>query len=188
MDEDGLVIDIGASMGIFSLRCAFERNCMVYAYEPSYSSFSILKENVFLNGLENKIQFFNLAVGRKHEKRQFYFKPEHPGGSSLYDTTGTESIVQCTTLKHIFEDNSIKKCDVLKIDCEMAEREIFTNESSDYFKRTSYIALEWHNYDGHLYEDYLRHRGFSTLLTGCGDPPPPYDITFGRGMLYGWML
>lgn len=188
--ENGLVIDIGASMGVFSLRCAKERGCTVYAYEPCSHSFKLLSENINLNNMQNKIKAFKIAIGARNEVRKFYYNPNHPGNSSLYphEAICEEELVNCNTIKSIYEDNNVLHCDALKIDCEEAEREIFTEESKLFFKCTDYVALEWHSYDGHIYGDYLEKLGFSILLTGCGDPSPPYDITFGRGMLYGWRI
>ena len=189
--EGSLVIDIGAHIGTVTLRCAVERGCQVYAYEPSGESFALLVENVGLNGLEDRVSCFNQAIGGRYETRDFYVEETH-GSTSLYlgdnpdfaDLHLKVERVQCTTLKRIFEDNGIEHCDVLKMDCEEAEREVFTEEAEPYFKRVDYLMLEWHNYDGHVYAEYLRRLGFSVVLTGCGDPPPPYDPTFARGMLY----
>lgn len=89
-----------------------------------------------------------------------------------------------TNLRRIFQDNQISECDVLKFDCEMAEKEIFVQEFIPFFRRVDYVMLEWHDYDGHAYADYLSKLGFSTLLAGCGLPQPAYDPTFARGMLY----
>jgi len=191
--EGSLVIDVGAHIGTVTLRCAVERGCRVYAYEPNVESFALLAENVQLNHLGDRVKCFNQAIGRHREIRDFYVEPSS-GSSSFYlgdnpdfaDRNLKVEKIQCITLKDIFEDNDVTFCDVLKIDCEEAEREIFNDEASPYFKRVGYLILEWHNYDGHIYAKYMRRLGFSVKLTGCGDPPPPYDPTFARGMLHAW--
>ncbi len=195
IERGGVVIDLGAHIGTFALRCAVERGCRVYAYEPCPSTYDLLVENVAINGLEGKVIPFKLAIGGAMGKRSFYSRPNHPVSSSLYlhhytkDVPGyLTSEVQCTTLKQVFDENDISECVALKIDCEEAEAEVFSEESEEYFKRTSYVALEWHFYDGRVYAEYLSNLGFSTLLTGCGDPPPPYHISFARGYLHGWRV
>ena len=187
------VIDIGAHIGTFTLRCAKERDCTVYSYEPSPINYGFLKKNIEANNLTNKVKIFNKAIGKKHEKRLFYHNLNHPAGSSFFlgnnPTFKThqliESIIETITLGQIITDNNITHCDIIKIDCEGAEKEIFTANSKPYFKKTDYVILEWHNYDGHIYSQYLQDLGFTTHLTGCGDPPPKYDVTFARGILYG---
>lgn len=193
IERGGVVIDLGAHIGTFALRCAVERGCKVFAYEPNPSTFDLLVENVRLNGLEDQVVPIRAAIGESVGTRKFYSRPNHPVSSSLYlhhysrDVPGylTQEVL-CTTLEKIFRDYNIQECVALKIDCEEAEKEIFTEESKTYFGKTKYVALEWHFYDGRIYADYLAALGFSTHLTGCGDPPPPYDMTFGRGYLYAW--
>lgn len=195
--EGALVIDIGAHIGTVTLRCAVERRCRVCAYEPSCDNFALLVENVGLNHLEDRVKCFNQAIGGRREVRVFHNHPLSSGGGSLSlgenpDFAGLPlkvERVQCITLKDIFEENGLSFCDVLKMDCEGAERDVFTDDADPYFRRVGRVLLEWHNYDGHVYANYLKRLGFSVLLTGCGDPPPPpYDPTFGRGMLYSRRL
>lgn len=195
VERDGLVIDLGAHIGTFAIRCAVERNCKVLAFEPCPSTFELLAENIKLNDLDGKVIPFRSAIGDTVGIRKFYSRPNHPVSSSLYlhhysmDVPGyLTQEVQCTTLKRVFEDNNVSECVALKIDCEEAEKEIFIEESKPYFRKTKYVALEWHFYDGGIYRDYLSELGFSTHLTGCGNPPPPYEMTFGRGYLYAWRL
>jgi len=185
--EKSMVLDIGAHIGTFAIRCAHERKCTVFAYEPSSRNFNLLVKNIELNHLGDKIKVFNQGVAKCSEMRTFYFRPTGPQGSSFFfhaDTPYEEEIAQCITLKRVFEDNHILSCSTLKMDCEEAEKEIFTDEFSSYIKSVDYIIVEWHNYDGHIYAKYLEKLGFSVLLTGTGVPQPKYDGTFARGMLY----
>jgi len=191
VSQNSIVIDLGAHIGTFTLRCAKLRGCEVYAYEPGSESFSLLVENVGLNGLTDRVKCFNEAVGKRYAPRKFYVE-ETQGSSSFYlginpdfkDKPLKLERVQCTTLKRIFEDNGIEECDTLKMDIEGAEREVLNDESKPYFKRVRYVAIEWHNYDGHIYRDYMQQLGFKVLLTGTGIPVPAYSPTFNRGMLY----
>lgn len=188
------VIDIGAHIGTFTLRCAKERGCKVYAYEPCPRSYRLLIKNVEENNLTSNVETFQKAIGGKNEKRPFYTNPEHTADSSFFlgdkpdfkDRPLIESIVETVTLEQIFKDNKLTNCDILKIDCEGAEKEIFSEQSKTFFKNTGYVVLEWHSYDGRIYRDYLSKLGFSTHLTGCGNPPPPYEMTIRRGYLYAW--
>ena len=187
---ESTVLDIGAHIGIFTLRCAKERNCFVYSYEPSIENYSILIENLKINNLEDKVKAYNKCVASKKEMREFYVNPKSPASSSLYLDFYKEyshlspELVQCTNLKSIFEDNRLYQIDLLKMDCEEAEMEIFNDEGKPYFKKMGYIVLEWHNYDGHIYARYLKNIGFDVKLFGTGLPQPKYKRSMVRGMLY----
>ncbi len=123
--ENGIVIDIGGCIGVFSIRCAKERNCTVYAYEPYLESYNLLVYNTMVNGLENKIIAFNKAVSNKKEVRDFYILPNHFAGSTFYIGSGIPYIkekVECITLTDIFKDNNLDRCDLVKLDCEGEEK------------------------------------------------------------------
>ena len=49
----------------------------------------------------------------------------------------------------IFDDNIIKKCNLLKLDCEGAEYEIIDKLPSTYFKMIEKIIIEYHMADSH---------------------------------------
>ena len=190
--ENSVVLDLGAHIGTFALHVAKMRGCTVYAYEPSPDTFKLLLENVKLNKLEGQIKCFKQAVAGKSGIRKFYMVTPYSQGSSLFldehpDVeeliTGRE-MVQCVTLKQVFEEHSIENLGCLKIDIEEAEREVFSEESKPYFYRAEYLALEWHNYDGEKYAEYMRGLGFSVRLTGTGERANVYVPGYARGMLY----
>jgi FkbM family methyltransferase len=185
--KGSLVIDLGAHIGTFTLRCAKERDCFVYAYEPNPHSYDLLVGNIKLNHLESKVKAFNVAVGKSCRMRSFcVYDLQH--GSSFSPDRGYDKLeqiqVRCVNPRAIFQANKISTCDLLKIDIELAEKEIFTDEFVPYLARAKYIILEWHNYDGAFYAEYLKKMGYLVSVTGCGCPAPPYDPTFARGMLY----
>lgn len=178
---DSLVIDIGAHIGTFTLRCATERDCKVYAYEPYFPAFYRLVKNIKLNHVEDKVKPFNLAVAGKSGTRKFYINLTCPAGGILYPFEGLpikQINVQCTTLRDIFFNNNISGCDVLKMDCEGCEREVLTEQFVPYITHCDYITLEWHLYDGPKYAEFLKSIGFSVSLPGIPG--------CARDMLYAW--
>lgn len=75
------------------------------------------------------------------------------GGSSpfhsLYsnEKNGKYLEIKCISFKDIFDENKIERCDILKMDCEGAEFEIFYNTPGEYFKKIKEIRMEYHNID-----------------------------------------
>lgn len=164
--KDGsIVIDIGAHIGTFALRCAIEKDCTIYAYEPCDESYKILLENIHINNLENKIMAYNNAVCGKNEIRDFRVSTEHYAGSSFHMEYKPYYItkVKCITLREIFEDNNIKKCDLLKMDCEEEEKYILLNENTEIIlDRIDKIVLEYHRMiHGKEIADYLKRMKFT---------------------------
>lgn len=190
--EDSVVLDLGAHIGTFALHVAKVRGCKVYTYEPVIDNFNLLAENVRLNNLEDQIKCFKQAVAGESRIRKLWKCGKFSQGSSLFldEHPDAEEIikgfemVQCVTLKQIFDENNIENVGCLKMDIEEAEREVFSEESRPYLSRVEYLALEWHNYDGEKYAEYMRRLGFSVLLTGTGERADVYVPGYSRGMLY----
>lgn len=61
--KDDVVIDIGANIGYYSLLMHNAKK--IYALEPSFKSFSLLKKNILLNNYKNIIPY-NIAIGDKN--------------------------------------------------------------------------------------------------------------------------
>ena len=53
------------------------------------------------------------------------------------------------SLKRIFDDNQIERCNFLKLDCEGAEYEIIKNLPSSYFEKIDKMVIEYHMADTH---------------------------------------
>lgn len=164
--QGGIVIDIGVCIGVFSIRCASERGCIVYAYEPYEQSYKLAVENIKINNLESKIKIFNKAVtGDIYNIRDFYILPNHFAGSTFYPGEGipyTKVKVECTTLNDILKDNNLDRCDMVKIDCEGEEKHILKETDVDTLEKIDKIVLEYHCYaDGKEIMEYLRKMGFA---------------------------
>ena len=61
INEEDVVYDIGANIGIFSLYIAKFKGANVYAFEPESQNYSILNRNIYHNDLQDKIEAYNIA-------------------------------------------------------------------------------------------------------------------------------
>ena len=171
--NNSIVIDIGGHIGTFSIRCANEKNCTVYVYEPCEESYRLLIHNININKLYDKIKAFNKAVSDDNIVRDFYVDTYHYSGSSFYlkdfaeQKTFTRPYhivkVECVTLKQIFDDNNIIHCNILKLDCELEEKRILLDEKSTMsLEKVDKIIIEHHCIsDGKDIAMYLESKGFS---------------------------
>lgn len=143
------IIDIGANIGAFSIYAANQSpKAMIYAYEPNRSNFQILKNNIEENNLHGRVVIHNLGVAAAKGSLKLYISEGSPY-HSIYPSAEKQKYIEmsCCRLKDIFTDNDIKKCDLLKIDCEGAEYEIFYNTPAEYFAKIDRIRMEYHNRD-----------------------------------------
>lgn len=143
------VLDIGAHFGFFSVFAAQQsRGVKVVSYEPSKSTFGILKQNLD-NNLDDENSFaFNFGLSDKSEECIFY-KPEgHDASGTLFKKNlGQASrpvieervrIEKASKIWEVFE-----KYDFAKLDCEGAELPILRC-LGEQIRRLHHIVLEYH--------------------------------------------
>jgi len=128
-EVNGLVLDIGAFSGIYSLVAASaNKQNSIIAFEPHPNNFDLLCKNIQLNGFSN-ITLENLALSNKTGKVAFYNdgRGNRPPGFTLinhrYVDTESSSI-SCATIsfKEYLESNHKEKIlSLAKLDIERAE-------------------------------------------------------------------
>jgi len=140
-----IVIDIGAHVGIFAIYVAKRHpEVSVLAFEPDPVNFSNLLANIAVNGVVN-IVAHQLAVTRDGRPFTLHRPPDNSAAAGGYFTPRdgcAASTVDSITLDEILERNAIRRCKLLKIDCEGAEYEILT--STNVLDRVEWLSGEFH--------------------------------------------
>ncbi|MEM0118112.1 MAG: FkbM family methyltransferase [Conexivisphaerales archaeon] len=139
------IVDVGAHIGIFTVLAARRiPDSKVYAYEPSPYNYQFLVENVKLNGLEKRVHTFSMAVAGEEQDRLLFLHPDTVGNTLYpYPESKFPAVLRhTTTLDKILETNKLERVDLLKIDCEDAELEIFESTDESTFRRITRISIE----------------------------------------------
>lgn len=174
--EDGwTIIDVGAGLGDYTIFVSYRSlSNRVFAYEPFYGSFSLLEENLRLNGISTA-QVFNQAVSGETG----YLQLDLSGGEPLQiqsvdveqekSSSAGASVVPCLCLADVLSSNDLQRCDVLKLDCEGSEYSILFGARDDILARIDRIVMEYHDgiteYDHHDLAQYLREKGYRVKIT-----------------------
>jgi FkbM family methyltransferase len=119
-----VVVDIGACAGEFSAYI-HDHAVTIYALEPYSKHFKELEDNVKEFGLTN-VKPLKLGISGQNGQRQLLI--QNRGGhtiSGVYIPNAQYEDIQTKTLATFMKDEGIDHIDVLKIDVEMAEAEIF---------------------------------------------------------------
>jgi FkbM family methyltransferase len=135
--DNDVCVDVGANIGLATLY--LKNFCKsIYSIEPSPLAYEALNMNV---GRFKNIKTFNHAIYTHNGEIALYgFNNEPPQTSHVgfylnMEQNQTERIiVPCKTLGTFMEENKIKYIDVLKIDVEGSEYEIFCDNTFDEFK------------------------------------------------------
>jgi FkbM family methyltransferase len=141
------IIDAGANIGLTSLyfKMIF-KNALVLALEPNTDSYSLLKINTFLNKFKN-IRSLQKAVWHTTKalvpNTEFRDGKEWSFAVSESDINDTNPKLFGISISDLMEISKLNEIDILKIDIEGAEFEVF-NGKLDFLEKTKYIAIEIH--------------------------------------------
>lgn len=141
------IVDVGANIGSFTILAA-KRGAMVYAFEPLPESYKMLRMNVILNDVEDKVKAFPFAVGEPGKAR-LYITLDRPDWCSLdlsLNNLKEEEFVEVDviSLEQVFQMTGLEHITFLKLDCEGAEREILKEVADRYHSQITWIAGEFH--------------------------------------------
>lgn len=166
LKKEAVVVDLGAHIGIFSVLI----NEKVFAIEPSSDNFSLLLENVKMNksnvvplkiAISNESGWTKLYAGR-HSARYSLIERERSLKSKF-------DIIKTMTLKDLFINQNINKCNLLKIDIEGAEYAVLYSTPREIFRKIDNIFLEIHNIPGEDRNNllkFLKKQGFVLRFGG----------------------
>ncbi|MFN6539328.1 methyltransferase [Nostoc calcicola FACHB-389] len=191
--EGDCIFDVGANIGMFSLFVnQLQEKVKIYAFEPIEKIFDVLNENVRLHYLEKNVFLFNYGLSSENNHEQiFTFYPQMTGNSTskpgeklvnidaVFDKVSNDvedlftdffkdvEQVKCQvrTLSSVIKELGINSIDLLKIDVEGEEYEVFKGiESSDWAKIKQIVA-EVHDRQGKLdrIKEMLTFYGFSQI-------------------------
>jgi len=147
--DNSTIIDIGANAGFFTLFAASRFNdSRILAYEPIPSNFKQLARNRGLNA-DCSIECFQKAVAGHSGTVEIMFDPDDSFTTSatIFQKPHKQNqVIQVPsiTLSDIFIEHSIKRCNLLKMDCEGAEYDIIYNCPLECLSRIDQIAMEAH--------------------------------------------
>ncbi len=122
-NKKGVIVDIGANIGNFSYYM-YNNADVIYSIEANKVNYDMLKMYVDNYNL-TKIKPYHLAIAGADGNRTLY-KHQGCGGYTIFGDAGDEcGTVQAKSLYSFFKDNNITHVDLLKIDVEGTEDEIF---------------------------------------------------------------
>ncbi len=111
-------VDIGANAGIFSLSLA-ALGFDVIAIEPHPEAIERLRFNVSVNGYDNRVRIYPVAVGEKAGTLELSMNDGDIGSSTMASANnGKHHEIIVRTLAEILRDAGVAKIDGLKIDVE----------------------------------------------------------------------
>ena len=146
-----VVVDIGGYIGDFSIYAVkYLGASRVIVYEPTAENFKILKRNVEINGYGDHITAVNKAVGSSDEVtlNVRLQESEEVHVSAYWYQGAQQRKLPSVTLEDLFKTHRLDSVDLLKVDCEGGEYDIFPAVPDHLFDRIENIVFEYHRIDG----------------------------------------
>lgn len=184
IEENSVLWDIGANVGLYSLFAAQQKKCEVISFEPSVFNLELLARNISNNGLDNHITIFSLALSNQESKGSFNMSsPDWGGALSTFDKDfnqyGTPMDVKFkykmmgVSGDFIVRNMNLKQPDYLKIDVDGVEHIILSGMKEILPKVKSILVEINDNFEEQLYttQKLLREAGF-TLEKKCIEGVP----------------
>ncbi len=162
-----VIIDIGAHAGFFSLyAAALNPDARIVAVEPFPENLELLEKHLTKNKIDNVETVTGAVAGETGSRFLVLERDSHNHRLNLpkEDVSRRSTIkIDCWSLQDFIEKYQIEKVDLLKIDIEGLEYEIFAMLNAATFGKIKNIILEYHNYYGKEYKEIeakLRENGF----------------------------
>jgi len=140
--KDSFIVDVGANIGLFSMYSVLNGANQIEAFEPCEETYYVLKENIEFNNLTSKITLHNKAVTDTSNSEVFIPKKSSPYNKIHQEQHEEMKKVQTINLEDAL--SSITKIDLIKMDCEGAEFQIFPSLSTEFMDRVHEIRMELH--------------------------------------------
>lgn len=138
-----LIVDAGANVGYSSLW--FSRKypkAKIIAVEPEKSNYDILEKNT-----KSEKNIFPIKAGLWNKKTSLKIINEDGdkwGFQTKEDVSGKNNI-NTITIDEILKQNNLDKIDLLKIDIEGAEKELFS-KNTEWLKKVDVLIIELHDW------------------------------------------
>lgn len=161
----GTVVDLGSHKGFFPLgllKSGFTIDKYIGVDPLAENEVKFLQNKALNINIFNKIKDFHIercAICAKEGRFTFYVT-KNSVNHSLIDPSGADEIIEKrevpgVTLKMIFEKYNLSQIDVLKIDIEGEEYELFFSDQREFLFKAKTIIMEIHKSQKWTEEDIL---------------------------------
>jgi len=145
----GTVLDVGANIGLTTLLHSRLADT-VHAFEPSPTTFELLRENIARAGVQN-VELHNVGLGEQPGSFELTFAPQNRSGAFVSDQTQastghTVERIQIATMDQRVDAARIGKVDLIKIDVEGFELHVLRGGRQTLARDRPAVVLEMNHW------------------------------------------
>ncbi|MCF6132670.1 FkbM family methyltransferase [Flavobacterium wongokense] len=142
------IIDAGSNIGLTSVYLSkFFPNSNFITVEPDSSNYESINFNLNSNGIENVSKIKGGLWSRNTNLKIVNDFRDQKDWSIRVEETNEDGDLKAFSIQHLMKENRFETIDVLKIDIEGSEKEVFTGSYADvsFLAQTKCIAIEIHD-------------------------------------------
>lgn len=180
--KPNVIIDVGANIGLASVYYSIVYpEAKIIAIEPEASNYNLLKRNV--KNYPN-IYIVNAGLWSKNTYMKISNPNDHKFAFMLEESYNSQDI-KAITIDKVMEQHGLHYIDILKVDIEGAEKEVFSNHPL-WISKVGMIVIELHDKikvgcnrafytatDPYVVKEFRRGENVF-LITCCNSPPDTF--------------
>ena len=140
-----IAVDAGANIGTFSVYATSKGVEEVHALEPFPETYSLLQNNIALNNLEDRVHLKAIALADETGQRNMDLASGPSQSRGLLGDDDQEGLsVSISTLEDFIQSTGHDEIDLLKIDIEGAEHQVFQSADKETIRKFKHIVMEYH--------------------------------------------
>lgn len=136
-----IIIDAGANIGVFSrIIREINKDAFIVAIEPEKDNYQILKDNLTYDNCDC------IQKGLWNKKCNLIINPSETGewGFTVSETK-KKGDIEAIGISDILEKYNFKHIDILKIDIEGSEYEVFDETCEEWIEKVTMFIIEFHD-------------------------------------------
>jgi FkbM family methyltransferase len=142
-DNPKIVIDGGANVGLFAIWIKNKYpDAKIVCVEPDPENFAILQKNV---APYDGIYCANCGLWDKDTKLRVYDKYNIGKWAMIVEEDLKDGNIAAMSISTLFRKYDISNCDVLKLDVETSEKQIFSANFEEWLPKVKNVVIELHD-------------------------------------------
>ena len=138
-----VVIDGGTNIGLFSIKIKNEiPNVKIICIEPDAENFLLAKQNL---ASYSNIYFENAGLWNEDTKLKVYDKHNCGKWGMVVEEDKINGTVDAISINSLLAKYDIDFIDVLKLDIESSEKQLFSKNYQDWLPKVKLIIIEFHD-------------------------------------------
>lgn len=143
-EKPKVIIDGGANVGLFAVKMKSEfPEAKIICIEPDPDNFQVLKRNL---SKYNEVYFENSGLWNKDTKLRVYDKYNSGKWGMVVEEDILGGSVNAISINTLFSKHSIQYVDLMKLDIETSEKQLFSENYEKWLPKIKTIVIEFHDW------------------------------------------